>query len=259
MRISTIILAVLFFLAGPQAAFADDAKVVKVQTKRGISQPFQFITPDSPKAGVILFTGSSGVLEDTKEALTIRIHKKLSERGLMVALVDSPSDRAEINAKFRISKKHAGDMAAVINYMKTQADVPIWLVGMAAGTFSAANVAIKKRKKVSGLVLISAINSPSIDDWGIARKFPKGVASMKLNKITAPVLILMHGKSRCKHTSPAEAPELKNKLSNSPEVKVVISEGGASIRNNPCDSFTHYGFYEIEDQVVEHITKFIIR
>jgi len=38
----------------------------------------------------------------------------------MVAIVEVPSDKKKILAKFRVTKKHAKDMVAVIKYLKTR-------------------------------------------------------------------------------------------------------------------------------------------
>jgi alpha-beta hydrolase superfamily lysophospholipase len=78
--------------------------------------------------------------------------------------------------------------------MKKKANVPIWMVGTSMGSISAANVAINKQKKVSGLVLTSSVTRPGESRYlkKLAKKYPDGVAGMNLKKFKKPVLIVSH-------------------------------------------------------------------
>ena len=189
-----------------------------------------------------------------------RTYDKFSDHGLMVALVDVPSDKKK-GGMFRISKNHAQDMFAVIKYMKKKADVPIWMVGTSMGSFSAANVAIKKQKKVSGLVLTSSVTRPAESNSSsmakMANKYADGVAGMKLKKFKKPVLIVSHKYDSCDVSPPEDAAKLKSKFSKSPRVKVVILEGGKGDESGPCQALSSHGFYGIEEEAVKQIADFI--
>lgn len=268
MRFFVFLLGAMAYFTQPVTAIAAETKKVTVKSTRGVSQPFLFVLPDNPKAGVILFVGgdgrlklsSSGKINASKGNFFSRTYNKFSDQGLMVALVDIPSDKKKLNAIFRVSKKHAGDMIAVINYMQKKADVPIWMVGTSMGSYSAASVAIKKQKKVAGLVLTSSVTRPEImkELKKIAKKFPGGVAGMNLKKFKKPVLIVSEEKDTCKVSPPEDSAKLKEKFSNSPRVEVVMLKGGIDVpKANVCHGKSRHGFNGIETEAVKRIAAFI--
>lgn len=179
-------------------ARADTATVVSIPTPRGATQSFILIKPDHPVASVILFAGGSGVLglktgEFRYGNFLVRSREKFAAHNYIVAVVDAPSDRQRgMNAIFRMSDEHAGDIGAVASYLKNQAAVPIWLIGTSMGTFSAAVGAIAEGKDIDGLVLTSTVTR-SPPEWAIAKSHPNGVADMALSEITVPTLIMSTG------------------------------------------------------------------
>ena len=109
----------------------------------------------------------------------MRTRDKFADHNFMVAVVDVPSDRQQgMGAIFRMSNAHAGDIGAVVAYLKSQASLPVWLIGTSMGTFSAAEGAIAG-KDIEGLVLTSTITH-SMPAWEIAKSHPNGVANMAL-------------------------------------------------------------------------------
>jgi pimeloyl-ACP methyl ester carboxylesterase len=103
----------------------------------------------------------------------------------MVAVVDAPSDRqGGMNAIFRMSGAHAGDISALAGYLKKQANIPVWLVGTSMGTFSAAGGAIAARD-VDGLVLTSTVTR-SKPNWRIRESHRDGVAAWRWQRSPFP-------------------------------------------------------------------------
>jgi alpha-beta hydrolase superfamily lysophospholipase len=245
-------------------ALAAEEKLVSVQTKRGVEQQFILIKPDNPIASVILFAGGHGALgltgpEDFEWGegnFLVRTRRDFAAKGLVVAVIDAPSDRTKMNAKFRMGRKHAGDMAAVAKYLKRLKDIPVWVVGTSMGTFSAANVAIRKRKWISGLVLTSTITRAR-ENWSIKERYPDGVASMKLRKVRAPTLIVSHEDDGCEITPASDATKLEDELVNSSVVKIVLVKGGRAAESDACKAKSQHGFYGVESEAVDAISKFI--
>lgn len=263
-RLTTYFAFLFVLLVHP--AFAAEEKVVSLKTKRGAEQQFILIKPDNPTASVILFAGGHGGLgingTDTfewgEENFVVRARRDFAEKGLMVALIDAPDDKPRLNGKFRVSRKHAGDIADVAKYLKGIKDVPVWMVGFSMGTFSAVSVAIKKRQLTSGLVLVSTMTGVPDELEALAKKFPEGVASLKLRKVRAPTLILAHEDDRCDYTPPKKNAEiLKQGLSNASVVKTVFIKGGAGQRKDECGSEGPHGFLDAEKQAVSAIASFI--
>lgn len=256
-------LASALILATP-AARAVDATLITVKTERGVTQSFVLIKPEKPAAAVILFAGGHGAL-GLKSATSmgwgsgnflVRTRDKFASHGLMVAVVDAPSDKSRgMNALFRMSRDHAADIAEVVRHLKRQADVPVWLVGTSMGTFSAAAAAVHATG-AHGLVLTSTITRVK-PDWKIAASHPDGVASMALGKVTGPVLVVSHAKDGCDITPAADARKLEARLASARPREVLILDGGSPPQSEPCEAKSQHGFLGIEDKAVGAIAGFV--
>jgi len=243
-------------------ARADTATVVSIPTPRGATQSFILIKPDHPVASVILFAGGSGVLglktgEFRYGNFLVRSREKFAAHNYIVAVVDAPSDRQRgMNAIFRMSDEHAGDIGAVASYLKNQAAVPIWLIGTSMGTFSAAVGAIAGGKDIDGLVLTSTVTrSPS--EWAIAKSHPNGVADMALSEITVPTLVMSHRDDGCNATPAGDAAMLKARLTKSRKAEIALLDGGDPPQSSPCEAFAAHGYFGIEAAAVDTIASFI--
>ena len=247
-------------------AHSQEASLVSVQSPRGVKQAFILIKPQKPVASVILFAGGHGAL-GLKSASSmawgaknflVRTRDKFAAQGFMVAVIDAPSDHQGsrgMNAVFRMSGGHARDIGAVVDYLKKQANVPIWLVGTSMGTFSAAGGGVAL-KNIDGIVLTSTITR-SQPRWKIAQSHPNGVASMPISAVTVPTLIVSHRKDGCDITPAADAPKLTKALSKSRKVDVVLLDGGSPPQSDPCQAMSQHGFLGIEGQAVDRIAQFI--
>ena len=247
-------------------ASAQEASLVSVQTPRGAKQAFILIKPTKPTAAVVLFAGGHGRL-GLKSASTmawgsqnflVRVRDQFAAQDFMVAVVDTPSDYQSergMNAVFRMSAAHAADIGAVVNYLKKQANIPVWLIGTSMGTFSAAGGAVGL-KSIDGLVLTATITRAK-PNWNIRGSHPNGVASMKLSAVSVPTLIVSHRKDGCDVTPASDAPKLTKALSSSRKVDVVLVDGGSPPRSEPCQALSQHGFLGIEPQVVARIASFI--
>jgi pimeloyl-ACP methyl ester carboxylesterase len=227
-------------LASPSfvgTARAATATLVLIRTPRGVKQAFILIKPDRPVASVILFAGGHGALKLASASsmawgaanFLVRSRDKFAAHRFMVAVIDAPSDQQDgMNAIFRMSDAHASDIEAVAAYLKKQADVPVLLVGTSMGTFSTANGAIAA-KHVDGLVLTSTITRAR-PDWKIADSHRDGVASMALQQVTVPTLIMSHRQDGCMMTPAADAPKLSARLTKAAKVEVALLQ--AAIRRS---------------------------
>ena len=59
----------------------------------------------------------------------MRNRARFASQGVLVAVVDTPSDHPGGLDGFRTSAAHADDIRAVIAALKQEAAVPVWLVG----------------------------------------------------------------------------------------------------------------------------------
>ncbi len=256
------------FLAGllltVGTARADAPMLVSVPSPRGETTALILIRPEKPVASVILFAGGHGALGLRSPSamnwgdgnFLVRTRNRFAAHGLMVAVVDAPSDqRRGMSVIFRMSRAHAQDIEAVAAYLKTQADVPVWLVGTSMGTFSAAAGAIGS-KGVDGLVLTSTITRAD-PQWQIANSHRDGVASMALETISVPTLVVSHEKDGCGITPPGDYPKLSRRLTAALKIENILLAGGDLPRSTPCEAYAEHGFFGIEQRAVDTIATFI--
>ena len=149
---------------------------------------------------------------------------------------------------YRASAEHIADLQAVIDYLRTQSTVPIWLVGTSRGTPSAAAAALAfGNQLLAGLVLTSSVTT------GLAGG---SVLDQKLEHLTIPVLVVAHENDSCKVTPPNGAKAIMRSLSNAPVKKLIIESGGITT-GDACEAFAHHGYNGIEQQTVSDITNWI--
>ncbi len=255
----------LVALATAMPVCAQEADLVSIDTPRGVKQSFVLIEPEAPIASVILLPGGHGALglkspsemEWGDRSFLVRSREKFASHNLIVALVDAPSDRQEdgMDSGFRMGNAHAGDIGAVAGYLKQLADVPVWLVGTSTGTWSAAWSAIAA-DNVDGLVLTSTITRPR-SHWKLAQTHSDGVASLPLEEVTLPTLIVSHADDTCDITPPDGAAKLRNRLQNAKPVDVAMLKGGEPTSKETCEAMSRHGLAGIEDEAIDAIAKFI--
>lgn len=245
------------------SVLAHAAEFVELQTRPDVEQRFILIKPAQPVASVILFAGGHGALELSslfgsptigwgKNNFLVRSRDRFADRGLMVAVVDAPSDRQGKKGMldgFRDSAEHVIDIDQVIAYLRGQAAVPVWLVGTSRGTESAAQLAIRSQQRPHGLVLTSSMSEPN--GKGTA------VTEMALDRVTLPTLLLAHAEDGCSKTPPSGARRIAAQLTRAPAVDVQLFRGGDRPRSKPCRALSQHGFLGIEDEVVDSIAAFI--
>lgn len=235
-------------------------ELVTLETRPGVSQNFLLVKPDNPVASVILFAGGNGVLDVRHQAgqtqfgsmgnnFLVRSREYFAKQGLVVAVVDAPSDRKNGMYGFRNSAEHVTDIASVIAYLKKGFGLPVWLIGTSRGTESAAYVASHSSGEIGGLVLTSSMTE----------KNNKGeaVTHMALDRIRVPTLIVAHESDACRFTPPEGAKEIAQRLVNSPQVAVKYFSGGYEPKSQPCQALSAHGFFGIESKVLAAITDFI--
>jgi dienelactone hydrolase len=236
------------------------SKVVDIPTRPGVSQRMLVIAPAEPKAAVVLLAGGHGGLQIFPNGsmkwgdgnFLVRTRQQFADQGLLVAVVDAPSDRQRppFLGGFRQKPEHAEDLKAVIAWLRENAKVPVWLVGTSRGTQSAAYVAtaLAGPEGPDGLVLTSTI---LVDDKS------RPVPGLPLGKLRIPVLVVHHEADGCSHCPFAEAPALLAKLQHTPRHQLLSFTGGAD-QGDPCEARGHHGFNGLESQVVSQIAAWLL-
>jgi hypothetical protein len=235
-------------------------RVVDIPTRPGVTQRLLVLPAQDSKATVILFAGGHGGLQISPSgSLTwgagnflTRTRQLFADQGLMVVVVDAPSDRqsAPFLSGFRQKAEHAADIKAVIAWAREQAKIPVWLIGTSRGTQSAAFIATELGRSdgPDGLVLTSTVVS---DDKS------RPVPAMPVDKLRIPVLVVHHELDGCRVCAFREIPALMSKLGDAPR-KQLLSFTGGEDRGDPCEAKGYHGFNGIEREVVAQTAKWIL-
>ena len=248
------LLALLVVIGFLQQAFADTPqRVVDVTSRPGVTQRFLLVTPPAAKAAVIVFAGGHGALNINDGGgfgwgdgnFVVRTSRQFAERGLVVAVIDKPSDVPNLNKRRQIPE-HVEDVRAVMDWLRKETKLPVWLVGTSRGTQSAAWVATALADAPDGpegLVLTSTI---------LTDKQGRAVPEMALDRLKIPVLVVHHQNDGCDYCSYSEIPQLMDKLTKVPRKELITITGGIS-RGDPCESMAYHGFNGVEKDVVDKI------
>jgi pimeloyl-ACP methyl ester carboxylesterase len=234
--------------------------VIDISTRPGVTQRMLVLAPPEPKAAVVLLAGGHGGLQVFPNGslkwgggnFLVRTRQLFADQGLMVAVIDAPSDRQSppYLQGFRQTPEHVADLKAVIAWLRDNAKAPVWLVGTSLGTLSAAYVAteLSGPEGPDGIVLSSTILT---DNKG------PSVLAMPLTKIRVPVLVVHHEQDGCSKCPFSEIPALMAKLANAPKSQLLSFKGGES-KGDPCEAFAYHGFNGIELEVVKQIADWIL-
>ncbi len=259
MRFCFHIAAVILTVTLATAAVADE--IVTLKTRDGVTQRFTLLAPERPAASVILFPGGNGKtpLDKLKPGqfvnkgnFLVRIRYQLQRHGLTVAVVDVPSDQQDGGMiTFRGSAEHAQDIAAVVDYLKAKAPVPVWLIGTSRGTESAASLATKLGPRIDGVVLTSSISVRN------PKGFSFSMFEFPLDSVRVPALVVAHKDDGCHVTPPSQAEAIARAFTASPRRKALVFEGGDPPKSDPCEALSAHGFLGIEKKVAAAIAEFI--
>lgn len=258
MTMKTFSAALLFMLAAMQPSFADTRQqVIDIPTRPGVTQRILLLAPENPRAAIILFAGGHGSLNITDSGgfgwgeghFTVRTRNLFAERGLLVAVIDKPSDAPTLNKRRQIPE-HVEDVRAVMNWLRSRNPLPVWLAGTSRGTQSVAHVAVALADSPdapAGVVLTSSI---------LADKESRPVPKIAVDKLSIPVLVVHHEQDACEYSSYADLPKLMDKLTASPRKELFTATGGVS-KGDVCEAFAYHGYNGIEKEVVAKIADWI--
>ena len=254
-----VVAALVLLLSQAQGQISQ--KVVDMPTRPGVTQRMLVLAPAEPKAAVVLLAGGHGGLQLFPNGsmrwgegnFLVRSRQLFADQGLLVAVVDAPSDRQSppYLQGFRQTPEHAADIKAVVAWLRENAKVPVWLVGTSRGTQSAAYVAteLSGQDGPDGLVLTSTI---------LSDKRGRPVPAMPLGKIKVPVLVVHHEQDACSSCAFTEVPTLMSKLSNAPRSQLLAFQGGEN-KGDPCEAFAYHGFNGLEAEVVRQTADWLLK
>ena len=123
-------IAVLLIALASQAMAQITQKVIDIPTRPGVTQRMLVLAPPMAKGGVVLFAGGHGGLQIFPNGslkwgdgnFLVRTRQLFADQGLMVAVVDAPSDRQSppYLGGFRQKPEHVADIKEVIAWLREE-------------------------------------------------------------------------------------------------------------------------------------------
>jgi hypothetical protein len=274
----TMMLTAVLALNAP-AATARATPPMTVHVRSGVTVKYLALPPTTgakPAAAVILFAGGNGRLSlqgdgtigtGLSENFLVRSRSNFAQKGLFVAVVDTPNQRS-ISGDVRLSAQYAADMGLVIEDVRRHlaAGGKVWLVGTSAGTISAASIAARlprrnptpnpdkaNLRRPDGIVLTSTQSRL------VAGLCGRTVFNANLSAINVPALIVSHKSDTCKCSPPGYADKLMSALKRAPAKRVVLLSGSKPPQGkDSCQGFTPHGFFGAEDAAVDAAATWIV-
>src|SRR5689334_10534199 len=252
-------LALLLTFALPASAASLGEDVRTVPTRQGVTESFLLLRPDGPPvASVIIFAGGDGNLALNPSGLRqlqgdflVRTRGRWVREGLLVAILDTPSDHPRGLWNFRTTKEHAADVKQAIAAVRDLARAPVWLVGTSMGTLSAANGAARIGEGgPDGIVLTSSVTITSKISY-------ETVMHAGLEDIRVPVLVVHHKDDSCASSPYSGAEAIMKALKRAPAKELMAFEGGSPAISSPCEAKAAHGYLGIEPKVVSAIAAWI--
>jgi pimeloyl-ACP methyl ester carboxylesterase len=218
----------------------------------GGSERVLFAGAAAPHATLIMFPGGSGIVGVSADGATTNLNFLVRTlplwlaQGFAVEILDAP------NGTSLLGQRHTSGYAAAIDraidFARSRANAPVWLVGTSQGSTAAANGAAHLGGKIAGVVLSSSVTRQG--------RGGETVFDSEPSLITGPALVVANQGDTCKLTPPGDAPNLVAALARSPrkEVIVVASE---QTQSDSCEAMSPHGYLGIEPAVVQRISDWI--
>jgi pimeloyl-ACP methyl ester carboxylesterase len=245
----------LLFAIGFAAAVSaqPSGKLIPVDSRDGIKISYWWMPNPNATKTVVLLSGGEGGMgykdgEPRSGNFLIRSRDFFYQNNFNVVILGNPTDKPRLDHQWRVSPQHAQDVLAVINNVKKNSNVPVWLIGTSNGTISATALGIALQEKVQGLVLTASVLT-----WKISQAVPR----QEVQKITVPVMFYHHKDDACPGTLAYEVSSAADRFVNVKQKKVSIVTGGANATGHPCEAFHWHGFVGMEKLAVDEISDWI--
>lgn len=252
MRRFAVIVALSFGLIGFAQPISAQGTVADIPLASGGSERVLFASPANPRAILIMFPGGSGIVDigadgtSSNRNFLVRTLPLWLAQGFAVAILGSPNGGSLLGQRHTSAYVAAIDRA--IDFARSRANVPVWLVGTSQGSIAAANGAAHLGNKIAGVVLSSSVT----------RRTQSGetVFDSEPGLIAVPALVVANQRDTCRGTPPADAATLAGALTRSPRKEMIVVASD-QIQSEPCEAMSPHGFLGIEGAVVQRIGDWI--
>ena len=207
MRIGRLAAAGAFFfvLIGVALPLSAQNFATDIPLPSGGSERVLFAAPAAPHAILIMFPGATGIVEISASGTTtnrnflVRTLPLWFAQGFAVEVLGSPNGASLLGQRHTPGYLVAIDRA--VDFARSRANAPIWLVGTSQGSTAAANGAAHLGGKIAGLVLTSSVTRPN--------RSGETVFDSEPGLIAQPALIVANQGDTCRATPPFRWPRTR--------------------------------------------------
>jgi hypothetical protein len=201
-----------------------------------------------PGGNGIIGLDNGGAIHQLGSNFLVRTFGQWVAQGFAMVLPDAP------NATSLTGQHHlpayADAISKAIDFGRSHAALPVWLIGTSAGTTAAVNGAAHLGSKVSGAVLTSSVTRVGRAGETIFDAEPGAIA--------VPVLVVSNENDTCAETPPGDASRVLSALTRSRRKELVmVSSSQIARRADPCEGMSPHGYLGIEGMVVPRISEWI--
>jgi hypothetical protein len=246
--------AAAILLMVPASHATADTLIVDLPLEDGGAQRVFYDSPANPRAALIMLPGGDGIVEIGNDGSIRRMGRNFLLRtlslwqaqGFAVAVLSPPNGMSLLG--HRHTPAYAATIGQAVDFVRSRANIPIWLVGTSQGSIAAVGAGARLGGKVAGIVVTSSVTGRSSSGETIFDGDPGLVA--------VPALIVANTGDACPGSPPGDAPKIAAALAHAPRKEVVYMQSIA-IEGAPCEAMSPHGYLGIEAATVERITQWI--
>jgi pimeloyl-ACP methyl ester carboxylesterase len=213
-----------------------------------------FLGSQGARALLVLLPGSDGIIgldsgggvHQLGGNFLVRTIGQWVAQGFDVVLPDAPNGTSLFGQ--RHLPAYADAISRAIDFGRSHANLPVWLIGTSQGSTAAVNGAAHLGSKVSGVVLASSVTRPGRAGETLFDAEPG-----------ADLLVLSSNRYDTRAVSPlGDAPNVVSALTRSPRKELaMVTSSQIAKRSDPCEGMSPHGYLGIEGTVVQRISDWI--
>jgi pimeloyl-ACP methyl ester carboxylesterase len=213
-----------------------------------------YTAPANPRAALVMLPGGNGMVEIGNDGSIRRLGGSFLLRtlllwqahGFAVAVLSTPNGMSLLG--YRHTAAYAATIGQVVDFVRSHANIPVWLVGSSQGSTAAVSGGARLNGKIAGIVVTSPITGRSSAGETLFDSEPE--------LVEVPALIVANTGDACPASPPADAPKIAAALTHAPRKEIVYMQSVA-IEGQRCDEISPYSFFGIEAATVERIVEWI--
>jgi hypothetical protein len=199
-----------------------------------------------PGASGMVELGGDGSIRRMSENFLLRTLPLWQGKGFAVVVITPPNGMSLLG--YRHSAAYAAALGQVVDFVRSRAELPVWLIGTSQGAIAAIGGGARLGGKIAGIVAASSVTGRSSSGETVFDSEPGQVA--------VPALIVANSGDACPASPPGDAPKLAAALARSPHKEVVYLQSSAT-QGQPCEGASPHGYFGIEAATVERIAEWI--